>query len=395
MSTLYKYTFFLFFILTIQGCVNKTQQILTIHNNIDLVRESETVTINRNQLNGSLQENFENLVLKELESNKNITIQYIDKNKDGIKDVLLFQPKMLTNQSKRLILTVNTEKADKTLNDTISFSRFVPERLDDFAWENDKVAFRTFGPKSKEITEKGIKGGAISSGIDCWLKRVEYPILNKWYKKHTNGTGDYHKDTGEGVDNYHVGGSLGCGGVGVFKDSLLLTSANFNGYLELESGAIQTRFELLYDSWNTGDSRVSEVKKISLNKGSHLTRFELVFDKEVKRLVTGFPIEKDNEGLENNKNDGWFSLWRNHADSELGLGIVIDPKYIDNHFEYHSEEKDKSHFFIQLKPINNKVVYYAGFGWKKSKSFTTKNDWVAYLKQFSDQLKTPILVTLE
>ncbi len=46
-------------------------------------------------------------------------------------------------------------------------ARFVPERMDDFAFENDKVAFRVYGPALKNSQE--------NNGTDCWLKRVDYP----------------------------------------------------------------------------------------------------------------------------------------------------------------------------------------------------------------------------
>lgn len=396
MKTIKKHIFItLLCVFLLQSCSKKLhQQSLSIHNSLNFERNFETVSIRKSELNNDLQNHFENLEITDLETNNIISIQYIDKNNDGIKDVILFQPELAANQTKKLSISTISKKNNQNIKDTIAFSRFVPERLDDFAWENDKVAFRTFGPKSRKITEQGIKGGAISSGIDCWLKRVDYPIINKWYKKHINQTGNYHKDTGEGVDNYHVGASLGCGGIGVFKDSTLFTSKNFNSYLEQESGAIQTRFKLIYNNWNTGSEVVSEVKEISLNKGSHLTRFELVFNKDIKELVTGFPIEKQNNGLKANPNEGWFSLWRPHEDSELGLAIVINPKYITNYFKYYSNEKDKSHLFIQLKPINNRVVYYAGYGWKKSKAFTIQEDWNNYVKNFSMQINTPIKLTI-
>ena len=43
------------------------------------------------------------------------------------------------------------------------YGRFVPERKDDFAWENNRVAFRVYGP-ALEAT------GEISNGMDFWLK---------------------------------------------------------------------------------------------------------------------------------------------------------------------------------------------------------------------------------
>ena len=39
------------------------------------------------------------------------------------------------------------------------FGRHVPERKDDFAWENDRIAFRMYGPALEA-------DGEISSGID-------------------------------------------------------------------------------------------------------------------------------------------------------------------------------------------------------------------------------------
>ena len=54
-----------------------------------------------------------------------------------------------------------------------TFCRFIPERLDDFAWENDVVAFRVYGP--------ALRGKGVNSGIDCWFKRGEHPMIDKLY----------------------------------------------------------------------------------------------------------------------------------------------------------------------------------------------------------------------
>ena len=42
------------------------------------------------------------------------------------------------------------------------FGRFVPERKDDFAWENEYAAFRMYGPALKPENP--------SNGVDLWLK---------------------------------------------------------------------------------------------------------------------------------------------------------------------------------------------------------------------------------
>ena len=48
---------------------------------------------------------------------------------------------------------------------------------DDFAWENDKIAFRMYGPALEA-------DGEVSSGIDVWSKSTPRLVINDWYQKH-------------------------------------------------------------------------------------------------------------------------------------------------------------------------------------------------------------------
>ena len=56
------------------------------------------------------------------------------------------------------------------------FGRLVPERMDDFAWENNLIGFRMYGPALQAT-------GEISNGIDIWQKRTRDLVVDKWYKK--------------------------------------------------------------------------------------------------------------------------------------------------------------------------------------------------------------------
>jgi unsaturated rhamnogalacturonyl hydrolase len=100
-----------------------------------------------------------------------------------------------------------------------AYARLVPERKDDMAWENDKVAFRIYGP--------ALRAGAEDSGIDVWCKRVSYPILDKWYDADRLQPISYHQDHSEGYDGYHVGDTRGCGGLGLWVDGKLVTSDTY------------------------------------------------------------------------------------------------------------------------------------------------------------------------
>jgi len=305
-------------------------------------------------------------VLLDAETKAEIISQQIDTDGDGTMDEILFQPSVAAN-SKQVFEVSFSENIALADSIPACYSRFVPERTDDYAWENNRVAFRTYGPVAQKMIEDGIKGGTLSSGIDAWLKRVDYPIINKWYHKELNTDGSYHKDDGEGLDNFHVGISRGVGGIAKKVDTSYHISKNFISWKTLSTGPIRTSFVLTYADWDAAGTEISEEKMISLDYGQNLS----------------------------NENQGWISYWEPHFDSELGTGIVVPENGMVGHDHYETSRKDESNLFAHIKAKEGKAVYYAGFSWKKSGQFTTKSEWDAYLTTFSKNLKNPLQVTVK
>ena len=122
------------------------------------------------------------------------------------------------------------------------FGREAPERKDDFAWENEQVAYRVYGPALQAA-------GEIASGIDVWSKRVPNFVIDSFYKRDLEGSLthnpalSYHKDNGQGLDSYYVGPTRGCGGTGVFSGGKLFVSKNYTKLRTLENGPIRFSFE--------------------------------------------------------------------------------------------------------------------------------------------------------
>jgi len=373
------------------ACAEKQPEgiIVTIKNTLDFDRSFETVEIKKTQLASLKTNNFKVL---ETETNAEIVSQAVDYDKDGINDVLLFQPEISANSEKTFkIIGINTEKKQDS-SVLKCYSRFVPERTDDYAWENNRVAFRTYGPKAQKMQEEGIKGGTLSSGIDAWLKRVEYPIINKWYKKNTDGTGSYHEDTGEGLDNFHVGVSRGIGGIAVHADSVYMVSKNFVSFKNITNGPIRTAFILNYAPYKINGIDVKETKYISLDYGQNLSRYTINIS-GTDHISAGITLHNKDGETTTNKENRFMSYWEPYFDSELGQGIVVQNKNVLLSFdEYITEEKDKSNLYAQLKVSDNLVDYYAGFGWKKAGQFTNKEAWNNYLSRFSKCLDTPLKI---
>ena len=302
----------------------------------------------------------------------------------------MFQPAIAANTSRNYTIIISDVKNDMAKE--YCYSRFVPERTDDYAWENNRVAFRTFGPVAQKMKEDGVKGGTLSSGIDAWLKRVEYPIINKWYKRNDVKKGAYHKDHGEGLDNFHVGVSRGVGGIAVKVDTAYYFSKNFTSYKTITTGPIRTSFVLTYATWDANGKQIEETKNISLDYGQNLSRFEIEID-GVNQISAGLTLHKKQGITSQNVTQNWISHWETLDDSELGTGIVSAKKYFSGFDKYISPKKDESNLFAHLNVVNGKVVYYTGFGWKKSKHFANKQEWGNYLTEFSKKINNPLVVT--
>lgn len=364
---------------------------IVVKNTMDIARSFETVSVDIASLklgaiNGSI-------VMKDATTQKEIVTQQIDSDGDGQSDAILFQPEVPANSEKTFEVIVS-EELKKTDSIPACYSRFVPERTDDYAWENNRVAFRTYGPTAQKMKEDGVKGGTLSSGIDAWLKRVEYPIINKWYHKELETDGSYHKDDGEGVDNFHVGISRGVGGIAKKVDTTYHISKNFVSWKTLSTGPLRTSFILTYADWNAAGNIISEKKKISLDYGSNLSKFEITI-KGTDTISAGLTLHKKDGEIGVNEDSGWISYWEPHGDSELGTGIIVPENGMIGYEHFLTDRKDESNLFSHIKSNGDAVTYYAGFGWKKSGQFDNKEEWDAYLEQFSEKLKNPLRVEVQ
>jgi hypothetical protein len=378
--------------LSLLGCDIAHNHIITVKNTLDVARSFETVEINKADLKLNQDEDFERFLVKDLKTNKIIISQFVDNNQDGKAEVLLFQPKIEANAIRQFeLVLVDASEMPEPLD--YCYSRFVPERTDDYAWENNKVGFRTFGPTAEKMIENKVKGGTLSSGIDAWLKRVEYPIINKWYQKAETEKGAYHKDSGEGLDNFHVGVSRGVGGIAVKVDSTYYKSRNFTKWKTITTGPLRTSFVLEYADWNANGKIISEVKRISLDYGNNLSRFEIEIS-GTDAFSIGLTLhEKDGEDTQN-QSSGWVSYWQPHGDSELGTAIVVPNQNMIASTLFDTPLKDESNLFSEVRVNNNKAIYYAGFGWKKAGEFTSKETWNTYLEDFSKKINNPLSVSL-
>ncbi|MDX9903908.1 MAG: DUF4861 family protein, partial [Bacteroidales bacterium] len=100
---------------------------------------------------------------------------------------LIFQADLKANSSAVCFI----EKGTPSEYEAKAYGRFVPERMDDYTWENDRIAFRIYGPAL--IAKDGP-----SNGLDVWVKRTDKMVIDRWYSEYLAGKNSYHDDNGEG-----------------------------------------------------------------------------------------------------------------------------------------------------------------------------------------------------
>jgi hypothetical protein len=282
-----------------------------------------------------------------------------------------------------------------------TYARQVPERFDDMAWENDRIAHRMYGPTLNTPAAGGerLRG----SGIDIWAKRVTYPIVDRWYAK---GHDQFHKDEeGEGLDLYSIGGSRGAGGTGIWDGTKLWTSNNYATAQILSSGPRRAAFKLTYSPWDAGASgKATETKQFTVDCGRNLHAIESVFNVERGEAIVGIGITAHPQAagfpeavLAKDPKGRWMSLWEENAQGGLGIAIILADDTAPAGFAHEAGAtgKDNGNHLLLVKARSGAPVrYFAGAGWSKSGQFADRAAWERYVMNFYERAQKPLTITV-
>ncbi len=378
--------------------------VLTVTHDLAIARPSETITVPwaevAQALPGAL---LQKLAVKDSSGTSlayqvtNVAPQAKDPEGKGIAyGELIFQHDFAAGE-KSATFTVERSETVAPVFPTKAFARSVPERLDDFAWENDKIAHRTYGPAlAAPVTPGTSKEVLVTSGLDVWCKRVGYPIVDRWYNK---GHDHYHKDEGEGMDMYQVGPSRGCGGTGVWDGKTLHVGRNYQSWKILANGPIRSVFELTYDTWMANGTIVSEVKRFTVDAGHNLDQIESTFTVAVgpKEIVVAIglnktPADKGQEAqiaFTPNQADGSATQWVvQKTNGRLGTAVIVPAG-----FQGFAED-DRNQLLLAKAVSGQPLRYFAGAGWSKAGEFTTQESWNAYVAACTARARAPVVVTV-
>lgn len=157
------------------------------------------------------------------------------------------------------------------------YGRYVPERKDDFAWENEYAAFRLYGPAL--LPENP------SNGVDLWLKSSpELRIDSMYYHELVLGE-PYHINYGKGLDCYKVAHTVGCGGLAVVAEDVLYVGGPYSRWEVLEQTPDRFSFSLQYDSLLVCNQVMQASLTITAEAGKLLNRADIVITNRTRILL--------------------------------------------------------------------------------------------------------------
>lgn len=181
--------------------------------------------------------------------------------------------------------------APKTFANTC-YGRMYPERVDDIAWENDRCAYRCYGPALQRTGEDAY-------GIDVWLKNTPDLVVESRYyledvmkpviaelKKTDAAAADslnmltsYHFDQGHGLDCYKVGPTLGCGTPALLSGDSIIFPYCYKDYEILDNGPLRFTVKLVYNPADiNGNDSVVENRLLSIDKGTNFNTMTVWYD---------------------------------------------------------------------------------------------------------------------
>ncbi len=417
-----KLTFFVFATLIAFAANAGDKVTIIVNNSLNIARSGEMAEVNMRDLQSKLGNGSNEVVVTDADG-REIPSQVTYDGK------LIFQVGVAAKGK-----SVYYIKAGKPSNyEPKVFGRQFPERVDDIAWENDRVAFRCYGPALQ-------KSGERAWGYDIWNKRTSKLVVEDRYASELDpdmqraisklrkiGKGDladdvynaisYHVDHGNGMDCYKVGPTLGCGTNALLVGDKIAYPRCYKTYEILDKGPLRFTVKLTYGVEQVDGMSVTEVRTVSLDAGSQLNKATVKYEGLTKDMPLAFGIVVHSE------NPNAYVL--NQSDGYMGYEDLGDPNQYKEKYRA-SQNKDFGKIYVgtvcgrkglamKFKPeeglsgatghiltITNikpdlEITYYFGSGWNRNEEtgFKTLADWESYLSTFAKQVKSPLKLTIK
>ncbi|MBR7066392.1 MAG: DUF4861 domain-containing protein [Prevotella sp.] len=302
---------------------------------------------------------------------------------------------------------------------TFVTGKMYPERVDDIAWENDRTAYRLYGPALQRSGEKAY-------GIDVWVKNTPDLEVDNRYKVELGNHAKiqqllkegkkeearqmeiattYHFDHGYGLDCYKVGPTLGCGTPALMENGLLVMPYSYRTYKILDNGPLRFTVELEYNPTTAnGNKNVIEHRLLSLDKGSNFNKMTVWYEGITKPTDIAAGVVVHEEDMQSYKCGRDFVAYADPTDNPAAQNFQI---YVAALFPNGVSETKPllydaprngaaGHVVGILRDYKNaeRYTYYFGSAWSKN-DVRNFDEWILRINSFLDAVHSPLTTTIK
>jgi len=292
----------------------------------------------------------------------------------------------------------HTEEGVPSAVTPMVYGRLFRERADDMTWENDRGAYRAYGPALQ-------KNGERAFGYDIWTKSVPDLILEKRYILNNRKNITFHRDHGDGMDVYTVGPTLG-GGTNALLDAdgSILYPWCFSEYEILEQGPLRFQVRLVYPPMSAEKGiPAAEERVITLDAGDWFNRTDITYHglTAPRMMVAGQVVHKQNpDGYVLDKENGitaYADLTENAAagNGTIFVGTVAVSDAEPVYLPLDTPVGDAvGHAVLKATVENDRPFsYYWGSGWSKG-GMPDMKDWRKALLHKKACIGNPLQVSV-
>ena len=301
---------------------------------------------------------------------------------------------------------------------TVVCGRQYPERVDDIAWENDRGAYRLYGPALQRNQERAF-------GNDVWVKNTPDLVVEQRYnlelsnhaavealrKAGNTAAADsleelttYHYDHGYGLDCYKVGPSLGCGAPALMDGNQIVFPYCYTQYEILDNGPLRFIVSLTYETKEFHGEQVTEHRLLSLDKGSNFNRQTVWYEGATKPIDVASGVVIHNEDTTSVYMEHPFVAYADPTDNPAGQNFQI---YVGVVFPYDQVQTLRvpnegaanginGHALAVRRGVQpgQRVTYYWGSAWSKY-DCTNFLQWLMRIAELQENLRNPLVVMVE
>lgn len=398
------------------ACNENRTMTVAVANSTELERVGEMVEVSMDDISNKLQlaDTAQIIVLDVNGQQVPYQLTYDEK--------IIFPADVKANSSAAYTIKAGTPE----IFDTKATGRYYPERVDDVAWENDLVAFRTYGPALQASGERAF-------GYDVWTKyNTTEPVVEARYAGELNPetkakidelkktdpkaaeelyhSVSYHVDHGNGLDCYKVGPTLGGGTAALMAGDTIIYPYCYATEEILDNGPLRFTVKLVYNPLTVkGDSSIVETRIISLDAGSHLNKTAVSYSnlKEALHVATGLVLHEPDGNVMANAADGYIAYEdptdnANNDNGKIFVGAAFPATVNEAKIVLFSEPEkselrggaDGHVLAISDYEPGSEYVYYWGSAWSKA-DIKDMAAWNSYMADFAKKVRNPLTVTVK